>query len=73
MWETLKIKFIQFMEWDQALQQFANFKQGLHLVFYTIVVGFLAWYLANTFGKKEICGLIKLIIVCECVRILSTI
>ena len=62
-----------FVEWWQSyptrVQQYADFKGGLNLIFATIMIGFLAWFLARAFGKGEVSTLIKVITVCECVRI----
>jgi hypothetical protein len=61
---------IKMMELDGGFSQMAGFRHNIVVAFETILIGFLAWYLATVFGKKEVALLIKVIVVCECLRIL---
>jgi hypothetical protein len=62
---------IKIMEIDGGYSQLIAFKQDIFLVFKMIMLGYLAWFLARTFNKGEVSSLIKVIVVCECIRILT--
>jgi len=70
-WDGAKGLLIKIMEMDGGYSQMTAFGQNLVQVFGTIMVGVLVWFLAHAFGKGEVGALIKVIVVCECVRIIA--
>ncbi len=70
--EFIKAMLVQWWQSDPTrVQQYADFKGGVNLIFATLMIGFLAWFLARAFGKNEVSQLVKVITVCECVRIMA--
>lgn len=59
------------MDLDGGFSQMVDFGRSLTQVFSTIMIGVLVWFLAQAFGRGEVGALIKVVVICECVRILA--